>query len=95
MRLRWRMSGPVSAGMILRSAVAQTEPAPVHWVATSGAASQPGRNKGNFPEVDSMLREIVGVSMGGDTVRIRVSNEIGTEPLHVDGASVAVRAKDA
>lgn len=94
MRLRWWMSGLVCAGMMLWSAVAQTAPAPVHWVATWGAAPQPGANKGNFSEMDSTLREIVRVSMGGDTVRIRVSNEIGTEPLHVDGASVAVRAKD-
>lgn len=38
------------------------------------------------------LREIVHLSLGGDGVRVRLSNAFGTEPLWIDEAHVALRA---
>src|SRR5205823_2633854 len=41
------------------------------------------------------LREIVHVSLGGDRVRVVLSNAFGTLPLEVGAAHVALRDKDA
>ena len=41
------------------------------------------------------LREIVHVSLGGDRVRVTLSNAFGTLPLEVGAAHVALRDKDA
>ena len=41
------------------------------------------------------LRQIVHVSVGGDRIRVVLSNAFGTEPLAVGAAAVALRQKDA
>ena len=41
------------------------------------------------------LREIVHVSLGGDRVRVTLSNAFGTLPLEIGAAHVALRDKDA
>jgi lysophospholipase L1-like esterase len=41
---------------------------------------------------DATLRQIVHVSVGGTQLRVRVSNVFGTQPLVLDGASVALSA---
>ena len=66
------------------------------WVATWGASpfayrtfvksSPPG------PFENQTLREVVRISVGGQQLRIRLSNEIGTTPLKIGSASVAVVA---
>ena len=38
---------------------------------------------------DQTLRQVVHVSVGGDTVRVRFSNEFGTAPLVIGAAHVA------
>ena len=69
----------------------------------NGAASDPSRNDATqtwadgqtepLPPLrqyaDQTLREIVHSSIGGDTVRVRISNTFGTAPLAVDAAHVA------
>jgi lysophospholipase L1-like esterase len=42
--------------------------------------------------VDSTLREIVHTSIAGKSVRVRFTNEFGTEPLRIDAATIAVSA---
>ena len=44
---------------------------------------------------DQTLRQIVHTSLGGDRVRIVLSNAFGTSPLSVGAAHVALREKDA
>ena len=44
---------------------------------------------------DQTLRQIVHTSLGGDRVRVVVSNAFGTSPLAVGAAHVALREKDA
>jgi lysophospholipase L1-like esterase len=39
---------------------------------------------------DQSVRMITHLSQGGDEVRIRVQNQFGTAPLHVDGAAVGM-----
>ncbi|HEY0564694.1 MAG TPA: SGNH/GDSL hydrolase family protein [Terriglobales bacterium] len=44
---------------------------------------------------DSTLREIVHISVGGDAVRIKLSNEFGSAPVVIDDAHVALRGTGA
>ena len=44
---------------------------------------------------DQTLRQIVHTSLGGDRVRIVLSNAFGTSPLAIGAAHVALREKDA
>jgi lysophospholipase L1-like esterase len=61
-----------------------------HWV--PGWYASPVPNGKPEAKVDNQtLRQIVRVSSGASTVRIRLSNAYGTEPLHIDAVSVARR----
>ena len=44
------------------------------------------------PLVDSTLREIVHTSIAGKALRVRFTNEFGTEPLRIDAANIALSA---
>ena len=44
---------------------------------------------------DQTLREIVRVTIGGDTVRVRLSNAFGPEPVEIGSAHVALRESGA
>jgi lysophospholipase L1-like esterase len=57
------------------------------WIATWAAAPQAAPATAGFSDVT--LRESVHVSIGGDALRIRLSNRYGDAPLLVGGASVA------
>jgi lysophospholipase L1-like esterase len=65
-----------------------------------GPGPAPGRGGGQGPPAplnfkNQTLREIVHVSLGGDRVRLVLSNAFGTLPLEVGAAHVALRDKDA
>ncbi len=68
-------------------------PAGRHWVGT-WAASPQGGIASSSPEVkqfrNKTLRQVVRVSMGGDTVRVRFSNEFGRDPLVIGAARIAL-----
>jgi lysophospholipase L1-like esterase len=81
--------------LCLSSAPAQTSSAPVgaQWVGTWAAAPFDGDPWHHTPTlVESTLREIVHTSIAGKALRIRFTNEFGTEPLRIDAASVAISA---
>jgi MYXO-CTERM domain-containing protein len=61
------------------------------WVGTWGVAPQADGTAFQ----DKTLRHIVHTSIGGSSVRIRVSNVFGTQPLTLDSAYVAERANGA
>jgi hypothetical protein len=66
------------------------------WVgtwATSPQIQMPNTVPTQFP-AQTTLREILHTSIGGSFVRVRLSNEIGTEPLVIGGAHVALRSAD-
>ncbi len=66
---------------------------PVSWVATWAASPQsvtPGPDEPLLKLEDQTVRERVRVSVGGDQIRICLSNEYGSEPLRVGAVSVAV-----
>ncbi|MGA7521541.1 MAG: SGNH/GDSL hydrolase family protein [Acidobacteriaceae bacterium] len=66
---------------------------PAHWVGTWAASPLGGDPWHTIPTlVDSTLREIVHTSIPGKTLRVRFTNEFGTEPLRIDAANVALSA---
>jgi lysophospholipase L1-like esterase len=93
----------VLAGVALAAMLAAPRPSPAakappdeHWTATWGAAS------GDAPQAASAqafagqtLRLVVHTSIGGNRVRIRLSNETGSRPLVIGAAHIAVRANGA
>src|SRR5438876_1471456 len=73
-----------------------------HWVGTWATAvvARPqvapaaGRGPAPLNFTNQTLRQIVHTSLGGDRVRIVLSNAFGTMPLPVGAASVALRQKE-
>ena len=66
---------------------------PGSWVGTWAASPFDGDPWHGVPTlVDSTLREIVHTSVGGNAVRVHLTNEFGKEPLRVDAVTVAVSA---
>jgi lysophospholipase L1-like esterase len=67
------------------------ESSPVSWVGTWAASPFDGDPWHTIPTlVDSTLREIVHTSIAGKRLRVRLTNEAGTEPLRIDAATIAV-----
>ena len=63
-----------------------TEPAPTHWVGTWGAARQLVEPHNNPPAPGlegNSFRQIVQVSIGGETARLRLSNEFSTDSTEI------------
>jgi lysophospholipase L1-like esterase len=76
------------------TSASSTPPAP------AGAGRGQGGGRGGTPPVpinfnNQTLRQIVHTSLGGDRVRIVLSNAFGTAPLSIGAAHVAIREKDA
>src|SRR5438445_13542874 len=71
-----------------------------HWVVTWGASPAPQladeeQMRAAKLEFDNQtLREIVHTSIGGNTVRVRLSNAFGKDTVDIGAAHIAVRAKD-
>jgi lysophospholipase L1-like esterase len=61
-----------------------------HWVGTWTAAPAPAEGPAGF--ANHTLRMNPRVSIGGDTLRIRLSNAYGARPLRIGAAHVALRA---
>ena len=62
------------------------------WV-TTWATSQQGLGQSRV--TDATVRLVARVTAGGESIRIRLDNGYGTEPLHIGAASVAHRMRDA
>src|SRR6266576_3791284 len=59
-----------------------------HWVGTWTTAPAPAET-GAF--TNQTLRMTMRASLGGDTVRVRISNAYGQRPLEIGGAHIALR----
>lgn len=69
--------------------------APRRWVgAWASAQLAPDAKNSLAPEDynNATLRQIVRLSLGGETVRVRLSNAFGTRPLTIKAANVAISA---
>lgn len=68
------------------------------WVATWGASPFAYVSLDGTPPppayADQTVRQLVRISAGGDQVRVRLSNEIGDEPLLIGAASLAIADKE-
>ena len=63
-----------------------------HWVGAWAAAPSFLQNTGGLFANDTTIREIVHVSQGGESIRIVLTNELGSEVqrLRIGGATIAV-----
>ena len=85
------------------SVLAQVGSGSEHWVGTWATAvvarssdAHPTRDRSQPLIVSNQtLRQIVHTSIGGERVRVLLSNVFGTEPLEIGAATVALRDKDA
>ena len=60
------------------------------WTATWATAMQDGKGAGFQRET---LRQVIRASIGGDSVRVRLSNEFGTAPMTVSAVHLAKHLK--
>ncbi len=71
-----------------------------HWVVTWGASPAPQladeaqMRSAKLVFDDQTLREIVHTSIGGDTVRIRLSNAYGKQTVDIGAVHLALRSQD-
>lgn len=71
---------------------AQKSGTPEVWVGTWAASQQVPEPRNSLPPEamqDATIREIFHVSMAGTTLRVRLSNAFGTEPLHFGSVHIA------
>jgi lysophospholipase L1-like esterase len=102
-RLGWLAAAAVTAAVVavagpLPAGAATTgHPAGDHgrWVGTWASSPVQGTTTATCPAgdagiTDQTVRDIVFASVGGSSVRVRVTNAFGTAPLTVSSASVAI-----
>ena len=65
-----------------------------HWTASWGAApAGPPADPSPHTFTDQTVRLVVQSSVGGNRVRIRLSNELGSTPLRIGAARIGLRAQ--
>jgi lysophospholipase L1-like esterase len=99
LRLR-RKSSIISLALLLTCAVHVATPAAFaqdHWVGTWATApvGMASAAEGAVAFNNQTLRQIVHVSIGGRSVRVRLSNAFGSQPLAVGSAHIALRSAGA
>ncbi len=81
------------------AAVSRADDAPAvdagHWVGTWAAAAQPAFPGPLANRAGRTLRLVVHVSIGGERVRVRLSNTDGDKPLRIASVHVARRSRGA
>ena len=80
----------IAASQPGRGGAPAVAPAPTAPAAASGAPARPAPRPPFYPN-NQTLRQIVRVSLGGDRVRVVLSNIFGTTPLQIGAAHVALR----
>jgi lysophospholipase L1-like esterase len=96
-----RLAGALCAGALVAGLGAVPAPADegraaVHWVGTWAASPQGGGPGQDRPSIaDRTLRQIVHTTVGGDLVRIRLTNAHGTAPLVIGESHLALRGSGA
>lgn len=82
----------VPAAVLLLSATLNLE-AQTNWVGTWATSPSAMAEKSGALTAETTLREIVHLSRGGTAVRVTVTNELGTDPLVVSGAHLAMHGQ--
>ena len=86
------LTGALALAPVTTHAQAAQATAPLHWVASWGAAQQipEPQNALSSDDLDhAVLRQLVHLSLGGSQLRLRLSNAFGTTPLRIDSVHVA------
>jgi len=87
---RWPL-GLITALILAGCGQAPRQPADTGWLAAWGSAQlEQAPAAGTAPLRDVSLRQVVRTTVAGSTLRVRVSNLFGREPLVLDAASVAL-----
>jgi lysophospholipase L1-like esterase len=63
-----------------------------HWVGSWSSSQQPSDPAGYVPTPslqDATLRQIIHLTLGGQTLRLHLSNAFGTQPLHIASVHIA------
>lgn len=92
--------GPVRLGAVLAVMTACLAPAAAQnqWVATWATAPEPlvasqsGFNPPSIGLSNNSVRQVLRVSLGGDTLRMRFTNEYTNVPVKINAVSIAVSA---
>lgn len=93
-RRRVLLSGPALAGTLAMAGSAHAQPGGA-WSATWGCAPAGPPSKSMLAFSDQTLRLIVRPSVGGNRVRIRLSNEMGSSDLRIGRVTIAPRTAGA
>src|SRR5579859_5365924 len=64
-------------------------PAASNWTGTWAIAQMPDKSGKTF--TNQTLRQIVRISVGGERVRLKISNVFGTQPLRIEDVHLARR----
>ena len=91
--MRGAYVGALMLAVCCASAQAADTSKPEHWVASWGTAQMVPEGANVLPAAqwrDATLRQLVRLSIGGERLRVRISNAYGTQPLLIDGASVGL-----
>ena len=90
----WLAVMTASFGWSLNALAAETQSGNDHWINTWTAGPMPPWAGGPLPVgfFDQTVRQVVRISLGGDKVRVRLSNEFGFRPVEVGAAHLALAA---
>ena len=80
------LSGPVAA-------LSAQQPSTGHWVGSWACSQQAPEPNNALPDQalhGALLRQIVHLSLGGDRVRVHISNAFGSTPLHIAAVYIAI-----
>ncbi len=86
----------IKSALLLNLAFASVSLAgPSHWVVSWGASASPQRDEAQMREEkltyeNQTLREIIHSSIGGQTVRVRLSNAYGKQAVEIGAAHIAL-----
>ncbi|MEV0157119.1 SGNH/GDSL hydrolase family protein [Micromonospora sp. NPDC050686] len=98
MRVRLAAVGAIAVvlGLLPTTAVAQPN-GRIDWIGSWTASVAEPRTTGTSATgfTDTTLRQVAHLSVGGDSLRVRISNVYGTTPLAVGAVTVAPRATGA
>ena len=90
MNRRMRFGWTALLGLGLCAIANAADKAAPQWVGTWGAS--PMAMSIDEPVANSTYRNIVHISVGGDTLRVQLTNEFGTTPLNIGAAHIALSA---
>lgn len=81
---------PALLAFTLSAQTAAPKAAPHAWVGAWAASPHTDSRREPPTLIDSTLRQIVHTSIAGKALRVRLTNEFGTEPLRIDAATIAL-----